>query len=265
MSRSARAVLMTMCFVGTASCGGGGGAKDIWSKFLKQCAEGEQIRNVLFFSTSNTLGPGSLWSRSEKNGYIPVRKMVAAPADVLEPGATGSCAGARITTSSVGFALGADKLMSLVPVNLSTDLTRASKVAVTASNWRWDNILVGPYRDWIQQVMTNDPGNAYVRDLNRDSLLVGRAVRLVGLTADLDFGRGVAGELKAKYPAGVDLEGKVTGKWTDSLTMHIAVADTVPVYVGVVLYKWTGSGFQSGAPEVVLPSDAVAMAGDPAE
>jgi hypothetical protein len=198
----------------------------------------------MFFSLSNVEGPGSIWQHGS-NGYVLVRRFdanVPRLAAVISRGAPASCAGARASRVAADLDASAERLYTLVPASAAVDLRRASNVEVTADRWQWDQLAVGEFADLLTTLQQeNDP---YYRDLMQDSLVIGRAVRLEGVSADLAFDRAVAANLRAKYPTGVgaDLGGKAT--WADSTTLRLR--STAPIYVAVQMYRWGPQGLAAG-------------------
>lgn len=219
----------------------------VWNDILSKCAAGAQVRNVLFFSLSNNIGPGSIWKKSPESGYIAVRTFdtTAPRADkVINRGVASSCNGATAASSSFAGDVGVQKLFAVMPVGVSGELKNARQVQVGIDSWAWDEIVAGPFSDMLTAMADQDPKSAYARDLQSTGLVVGRAVRANGIVADLAFQKANAAALQAKYPTGIPLEGKAQATWTDSTTLRLKIPQ--PIYIAVQMYKWTPEGLSAG-------------------
>jgi hypothetical protein len=242
ITRNPPGLLLVAAVSLTTGCSSTGSTR-IWSDILAKCAEGAQVGNVLYLTTSNNIGPGSIWRKSSESGYQAVRLFdTSAPgADaVINSGAVSSCNGARFNSTSVGGNVDLDKLAALTDAKVGGEFRRARSVTVGADSWAWDEVLIGPFRDMIGRMDSTTP---YRRDLELDTLVIGRAVRVNNLTASLTFERSFADSLRVKLPAG--LPGGVSVQWTgtDSSTLQLTTAG--PIYIAGQLYKWRKGNFAS--------------------
>ena len=176
---------------------------------FSRCANGEQTKNVMYFSLSNNRGPGTIWKDSPENGYILVRSFdstLPKASAVINRGAVSSCIGVHAEGSTAKGDVGVKRLFSVLPGNVSGELKQARTVDITVDGWAWDQISEGDFRDMLNVLAEEDPPNAYLTDLQRPGYRVtGRALRTNGITADLNFADSAAAQLRAKYPGGLKL------------------------------------------------------------
>lgn len=239
------------------------GARNLWADVLSKCAQGDQVKNVLYFSSSNNIGPGSIWKKTPDNGYIAVRKL-----DTLYPGAPAAinvgnnvtCNGTTKVSTTVGTGIDVEQLVNVLPAGLAVDVKRARSIEVSADALRWDEVMDGPYRDMLSGLTNADPNHAYVADLKRTGLVVGRAALVQGVTANMKFANETAAELHAKYPQGVILDGKIKTTWADSSTLQTKIQQ--PAYVAVQFYRWSPEGLSGKnlLPDTIPPN--ARLAGD---
>jgi hypothetical protein len=258
-----RVVFMAAAGFVVLSCKGGS-AKDVWSDFLKQCTGGDQVNmsTVLFFTFSNTLGPGTVWRHSEfTKDYLPVDTFdltAAKNRGLLNPGNESECTGASVTTTNLGAGASVDKLVKAIPLaNLAGRIRKSRKVTVKANTWAWDQLLVGPYERMIEALPDNDP---YKQSALKDSLIAGRTVRLNGLEAEVEFSSAVADTLKAELPGNIGGELGLTGTWTRDQTLQLKA--TKPAYVGVQFWKLKTTGFAGLIDTTAVPIEAEAETGE---
>jgi hypothetical protein len=244
-NRSFLGLVLAICAV-TMGCprrtdGGDGTAGNLWRDVLARCAGGKQIGNVLFLTTSNNIGPGSIWRQSALGGYQPVRLFPdSAPNDVINHGTPSTCAGSSVTMNNVTGDIGIDKIASIADASLAANFRRAKSVTVGVDSWEWDEVVVGPFKDMIQGL---DSAVGYGRDIRTDTLIMGRAVRINNLTASFKFDRQDADSLRLKLP--VALPGHVGVSWsgTDSTTLSMTTPGSI--YVAGEMYRWVKTGFAS--------------------
>jgi hypothetical protein len=244
------------------SCIKSGDSSDVWSHFLKKCSGGQQVnmKTVLFFTLSNNIGPGSVWRKSQANDdYIPVRVFDLQKGDhpsLFNKGNDSDCTGVTSSTTEISGNASVERLIPVVPVSLGARIKKARKVTVTANSWAWDQLLAGPYEDMLTNLPETD---AYRRSVLRDSLVVGRAVRLNGLAADVEFSKVVADSLKASLPLNIGGSLGMTGAWTEEGTLHLKTS--APAYVAVQFWKLQTGGFAGllDTSAVVIPPGARAV------
>lgn len=239
---------------------GSQGSQRIWADILSKCTEGNQIGNVLFLTTSNNIGPGSIWRRPADGGYQAVRLFdPTAPGAgaVLNMGSASSCNGASFSSTTVGGSVDLDKIAALTDASLASNFRRARSVKVGVDSWAWDEVLVGPFRDMLGQMDSTTP---YRRDLELDTLIIGRAVRVNNLSASLEFERSFADSIRLKLPA--NLPGGVSVYWTGTDSSTLQITTPGPIYVAGQLYTWKKGNFaSSGWAPIKLESDARVVPG----
>jgi hypothetical protein len=233
------------------------GSHNIWEDVLSKCADGAQTKNVKYFSVSNNLGPGTIWKPSKENGFIPVRLIDSAAAresGAINRGTPSSCQGGFVSTGEVSTDIGVKTLFSVLPVGDTATFAQARRVSVGIDRWAWDDLMEGPFRDMLSTLVERDSADPYVADVLRpDYRVIGRAVRAEGITTSLDFTDAVANQLRAKYPGGLDADGRIKTSWKDSTSLELKL--TQPAYVAVQLYRWSTTGLQGKQllPDTTIP------------
>jgi hypothetical protein len=235
--------------VGLTACprrpdGGEGTGGNLWRDVLAQCAGGNQVGKVLFLTTSNNIGPGSIWRQSALGGYQPVRLFpdsVPEADGVINRGTPSTCNGSSVSTNKVSADVGIDKIASFADATLAANFRRAKTVTVGVGSWEWDEVMVGPFRDMIGKL---DSASGYGRDIRTDTLIIGRAVRVNNLTASLEFDRTDADSLRVKLP--LVLPGHVGVSWTGSDSTTLRITTSGSIYVAGEIYRWIKTNFASG-------------------
>lgn len=226
---------------------------------LSRCAATDAVRNVLFLGFSNTIGPGTIWRSSAENGYLPVRPMpdFEGKEQIFNVGASNRCRGEAVRITDLGVDLGG-RLGPLLPAEAGIGLSSADDIEVTTGDWRWDELWVGRFADWVGQLPED---HSYRRSLEQDSLVAGRAIRVQGYQARLTFTDDVDAAVRARLPGRLTDAG-LEGRWADARTLEVGSDE--PVYVAVQMYRWDPArGLSSGEAlsEVPLEEDARVVPG----
>lgn len=221
-------------------------ADKVWQDLLKKCADSDLLGKVRFFGMSNNLGPGVLW-RKKEGSYRLVRMLpqeILADTSVIRRGEESSCSGKTAKSSNAGLALFVGTALSVLPIDIGFDLKKASTVTVSTPAWVLDQLSAGDYEDAVRKLPSRAP---YARSLaSPGTQITGKAVKIKGLKAELEFDRGTAAALKAKY--GDDPANKigVDAKWTSASTLSIK--SDADVYIAVELWDWNRArGTTAGA------------------
>lgn len=205
-------------------------AKKVWKDVIKKCATSDLLgKKVLFFGLSNTAGPGSILRKraSTEGGGYGFRWSL----EDLEPNSANwpelftkppanlvGCSGTSEKKTNIKAGLVLESVVVPLTGGLSVDFNRAKKVTVGVQHYKWDTLDEGPFVLKIDSLPTE---SRIRQDLNRpDRLVITRALKVKGITADLEFTSGDALALQGKYN------------------------DQAPVRVGDVTFNasWTGSG-----------------------
>lgn len=218
-----------------------------WKEVIKRCADNQTLGKLVYFGPSNVVGPGSIW-RKNGEGYN-LRRLVSelGSADAVKPliqiGIAASCTG--ISSSSFKIGLQASLENKIVPVTagLGIDYKKAQEVKVTVDSWAWDQIVEGSFVDFVKA----HPNN-YTQDISQPArFFVGKALKIIGFTAELTFSREVAAELRAQYSGPVaslgqsDLAASLPISWKNDTTLVIK-AGAEPFYVAGELWDYSDVG-----------------------
>lgn len=233
-----------------------------WKEVIKRCADNPTLGKLIYFGPSNVVGPGSIWRKTD-DGYN-LRRLFSdlGGADVVKPliqvGNPASCTG--ISSSSFKIGLQASLENKIVPVSagLGIDYKKAREVKVTVDSWAWDQIVEGSFVDFVKA-----HPNSYTQDISQPArFFIGKALKIIGFTAELTFSREVAAELKAQYSGPVaslgqsDLAASLPISWKNDTTLVIK-AGAEPFYVAGELWDYSDVG-------VAGPQDAIDKSVPPA-
>lgn len=249
--------------ISVAGCAKAATARQMYRDVLRKCTNADQIGGrELYMGPSNPVGPGSVWRRAAGGYNLRWTLDRAIPNEserqqLIQPGTDASCQGVSITKSKLAPSF---SISGIVPVTgeLSGDLSAARTVTLSTDFWRWDQIQELPYESAINQLRSN--GSHYALDLSQpDRFVVGKALRVRGITAELSFDATRIGTLKAKYPAlaiapgaTADLGGGVSASWSNQTTLKMQSGGDF--YIAVQLYPWSETGLASGQPELLIVS-----------
>jgi len=238
-------------------CGCKDDARAIWKSVIKKCANNDLLgRDILFFGPSNNLGPGTILQKfTEGGGGIQVSHLFSEYASDLESlinrGQAFSCEGMSSSSTKIGTDLSLESALSITG-NLGVELKRAKEISVKVNSAQWVDIITGPFR---QQVLGLSDDNIVKKDLlNNGHLVMSRALRVQGMSAELSFSIEIGGELKAKFPeinivagpadAGVGLN----GEWISET--KLVINSTSDFYIAGELREFLVTG-------LAAPSDVI--------
>lgn len=220
-------------------------AKSFWKDFIKGCASNDLIKgSVMYFGPDNVSGPGTVFRKVGKNWNPgPAFDTSAAPdavrKKVFKENNPVTCTGTRTKTAKVNFSLILTALASPLTGNVGADFNRAKSMSVTVDKWAWDYLLDPSFG---QNLGTY---SAEYRQAALQNYVIGRALRVTGLTAELEFDNSSKAGIEAKYKAGpVDVGGGLKAEWTTKGTLKVSASDTM--YIAGQMYKVDESGFKSG-------------------
>lgn len=128
---------------------------------------------------------------------------------------------------------------------LGADYKKAKEVSVTVGGWAWDGLYEGPFERAVKDL---DESNLYKQDISRsDRFVIGKALRVSGMVAELEFSSDVAAELNPKYKGPIAELGtgevalEVATKWTSNTTLRIE--SKADFYLAGELYTYDDTGF----------------------
>jgi hypothetical protein len=180
-----------------------GGPKDAraaWKNGISKCAKNDLVgKNVLFFGPSNVLGPGTIFQNFTSGGTQVshlVTEYESNSNSIMAPAGTFTCSAEDAQTFKLAPELSMELLIG-ASGTLGVDLKRASTVKVAAQSLQWDQLITGPYRQKILGLQA--PADTVRNDLlTGGHLVLSRALKVKGMTAELEFTSEVGTELKAK-------------------------------------------------------------------
>jgi hypothetical protein len=238
------------CFLGSAWAQND--ARAVWKKVLSKCAKSDLIGSkVLYLGPSNIAGVGTVLRQKQDGGYG-IRwflKDLSSDADLVIPGKFSDCSGESTTSTSLSAGVILNMLAAPLGVDLGLDLKRASKTTVKVSGWTWDSLKEGNFEATVRKSQTD-----YAADLTKPKrVLIERALRIQGLTADVEFSRDIAAALNLKYkgplPGGGDAGAKLKGEWINGTTLRIT-SESDP-YIAGELATYSESGLSGSGARVV--------------
>ena len=238
------------------------GADASWKEVIKRCAGNATLGKLIYFGPSNVVGPGSIWRKTD-DGYN-LRRLVSdlGSADAVKPliqeGSSASCTGSSSSSFKVGLQASLENNIVPVTAGLGIDYKKARAVKVTVDTWAWDQIVEGAFVDFVKA----HPNN-YTQDISQPArFFVGKALKIIGFTAELTFSREVAIDLQAMVPIQVaslgqsDLAASLPISWKNDTTLVIK-AGAEPFYVAGELWDYSDVG-------VAGPQDAIDKSVPPA-
>lgn len=240
-------LILSLLFPTTATAQDG---KKLWKDVLRNCATNDIIgSDVLYVGPTNNLGLGSIW-RKVGSSYHLVRDFddavasKAKRAGVVNEGSLAKCSGDSKTSRHINPTFVLQSVLAPISGSFGLDLKKARTVTVSVDSWTWDQLKEG---DFLALVRV-PPQNPYLNDL-RNRLVVGKALRISGLKADLEYAGANALELAAKYKnKAIDAGAGLKAEWTNDNKMHIEANS--PAYLVFEMYKYTEGGFQGESPKL---------------
>jgi hypothetical protein len=262
-------LLVLFCF---PSFGNAKDLRDAWNDILKKCATNNTMgKKGIFFGVSNSVGPGSVWRKTDDDGYglrfelsdaIPNledrKKLVKENDPVACPGNTSSSWGLK---GQMPFT----SRLSALSGDISAGFSHAKNVVVTIESFEWDEIKELEYEFAFNRL---GPESPYKRDASADNRwIIGKALLIKGFAAEMDFNSEVGAALKRKLesdaakaaPPGKDqpaVDQPIVGfNWTG--TTHLKITATEPFYIWGAKRKMVGNGFGmgGGAPQFKVAAD----------
>lgn len=189
--------------------------KKNWRKVLKGCGQSEIMgNNVLFFGASNVIGPGSVWRKTESNGYANRFELGDMVKDtdqlrriIIKGAPSKECSASKNVTWAAGVAL--PFLSNIFGGNgVDANLHRSRRATVSVDNIAMDIIRELTFETTVKDIKKSDSSNIYVNDLLNipDRLVMTKAYRITGMVVKMDFDPKVLEELKQKYANGASIK-----------------------------------------------------------
>jgi len=228
-------------------------ARAMWKSVVKKCANNDLIgSDVLFFGPSNKLGPGTIWQKfTEGGGGIQVSHKFSEyapdPESLINRGQAFSCQGMDYITTKIGAELSLESALSFTP-SLGAELKRAKEISVKVNSAQWVDIITGPFREHVLGLSDDD---SVKKDLlNNGHLVLSRALKIQGMTAELSFSTEIGGELKAKFPeiGPSDADVGLNGEWTGETKLVITC--TSDFYIAGELREFRVTGLAAPSDDI---------------
>jgi hypothetical protein len=229
-------------------CDGHQDARAIWRDGIQKCAANDLLGpNVLYFGPSNGDGPGTVF-QTFASGGTQVSHLLSeyepAPASVLDPnpqrfpcGTNGSWT----TTISGGLSL-PDTLK--ISGDIAANLNKAKTVTINATSIEWDQLVTGPYKSLVLGLP--DANSVKVDLLQGKQLVLTRALKVSGMTADLEFTSDIGPKVKLSMPNG-PLKGigvNFSAEWKSDT--KLTISSTADFYVAGELRTFSQTGLAGG-------------------
>jgi len=251
-------VFLLLFMLTIPSCDGGD-ARSIWADIVKKCATSDLLgSDVLYFGPSNDIGPGSIWRKNTDGGYN-VRWLLSNVStddtSLVHSGQTFTCSGQVTSSSKISPSATLESSVSPLTGSVAADFDKAKKVTVTINSVQWAELVEGPYETKVGSL---DASNAVKMDLGTGNrFVIERALKINGMTADLEFSHDDGLNLKSKYsgPIGSLGTGKVgaglSADWKGDTTLHLV--STADFYIAGQLSPWSSMGLSSAGRKALGP------------
>lgn len=231
-----------------------------WNDVLKKCAVNDFLSdNVLFFGASNEIGPGSIWRNMPEGGYA-LRWLIKDPPLAPVAGHGGTCTGNAKASFDASGGAQLDNQMTPVSGDLKVEFKRAKQITIQPTAFQWYELVEGEYEQYIKT-----KADVKIReDLTAANarLIMGRALRVEGFSAELVFDSNTGVDVKGKVREGAlpvtDLGFNGTAKWTGNT--HLTISSQSPTFMAGELRKYTG-GF--AGPNSKILGDRVSVGNQP--
>ncbi|MBL9166271.1 MAG: hypothetical protein JNN07_00870 [Verrucomicrobiales bacterium] len=229
-------------------CGCQDDARKIWREGIKKCAQSDLLGSgILYLGPSTRLGPGTIFQRLSDGGLLPshlASEYIKDQSGVLDPGAPFTCAAHKEAKSKVSGKLDLSKLLSS-DASLSGHLNRARTIDVKTDSLEWVSIVTGPYRKIINDL---DPNGQIRSDLGPgEHLVLTRALRVKGMSAELEFSKDAAVEVKATLPQNIGgLAGtgvNLAAEWQSDTKLKLT--STTDFFIAGELHRYRFGGLAS--------------------
>src|SRR5260221_8188525 len=191
------AITVVAVLLFATSCGNKD-ARVVWNDTLKKCSVSDLLGpKVLFFGASNNIGPGSVWRQRADGAYSPRWILSDAP---VHKNSDATCQGK--VTASFTLVAGASLDNAVAPVTgtLGIDLKRAKKIDLSPTSFRWDEVVEGPFEEYIRTKATQEVKADMVPANKR--FVMQRALYISGLTATFEFDSTTGLNVKGKVKEG---------------------------------------------------------------
>jgi len=252
MTRFQRFVLLILVCCAIPACDGKGDARSVWTDIIKKCAKNDLLgSNVLYFGPSNSIGPGSIWRKTSDGGYY-VRWLLtnvdaANSTPLVNEGQKFTCSGEATSNVTISPSVALENSVAPVGGDIAADFSKAKKTNVSVDSVQWMEIVEGPYEAKIKNLDSTSPVKADLLQGNR--FIIERAVKVTGMTADLEFSHDDGVKLHAKYngPLGSlgtgNLGVGLTAEWKGDTTLHLT--STADFFVAGEMRQWTPMGLSA--------------------
>ena len=242
------------------ACNDPSDSRAVWREAINKCASSDILGpDIVVFDPSNVLGPGTIFHRFADGGAQPshlVTEYESDPASFMAPVGKVTCDVNNAKTMDLGGKLNFDTALSSAGANASAevaaDLKKARSIVVTADQIQWDQLVTGPFRERILHL---PDGDAVKSDLLiGHDVVLSRALRVHGMTADLKFDSDVGTKLKGEAPNVVmglpsgSSTVELNGTWTSNTTLRLKAAQDF--YIAGELRSFSVEGLAGPSEEI---------------
>jgi len=233
-------------------CDGHEDARAIWRDGIKKCAANDLLGpNVLYFGPSNGDGPGTVFQTFASGGTQVshlLTEYAPTPTSVLDPNPQKFPCGSNFTaTSTIGGGLSLPDTLK-VSGDVAVNLNKARTVTINAQSIEWDQLVTGPYKELVLGLPNT---NTVKTDLIQGKQLVlTRALKVAGMTADLEFTSDIGPSVKLSIQNG-PLKGvgvNFSAEWKSDT--KLTITSTSDFYVAGELHTFSETGLAGGATEI---------------
>lgn len=233
-------------------------ARAFWKDVLQKCATSDIVKkNLLYVGPTNNMGVGSVWRKAAGNWRPQVEfNNTVAPdtvrATLVNSGTITKCSGTSAKTSSINPTLVLQSVLAPIGLDIGLDLKKARTVTVSVDGYTWDTLLEGTFVSAMPSLSQT------YREAVRQNYVVGRVLRVSGISAELGFDNATQASLQTKYSGGITATAGLKGAWTNKGTLKVTAPDTA--FVVVEMWKYQEVGFQSGTQQKHFKVQAIAAA-----
>ncbi|WP_247539232.1 hypothetical protein [Ralstonia pseudosolanacearum] len=217
-----------------------------WESILADCGATDlQKSKPFYFGAANVNGVGSIWTRDSEGDYYPTSQFTSLTEkkDIVYDNKPVTCSGSAKHGMSFSLGAGAKPVVYPASAEIQAAFTNAKSAVVSVDSI----VMEDAYWDAMNAVLTSLPADNAIRKgigLN-NRLMVGRAWKVKGLRAVLNYDSSVAATAKAAIDAkAASGTLNVDTKLTNDKTLEITSKDEM--YVAGVFRKLTPAGVAAG-------------------
>lgn len=177
----------------------------VWKILLHECMQNDLFQDPTYLGLSNTLGVGSVYSKSDNLWEWDLNKLLDSTqrSEVITYGQPQPCGYIQNTSKDFGIFLAANIPSIGIDAELALAIKNQKDISVKIDGWEIDNLIVGEFEDLLKN-STSPKLVAFRNDLvHKKFYIVSKVVRVTGFSALVSLDTELSDSLSIQLKNGI--------------------------------------------------------------